>query len=332
MILIFSTAGDPSTLDVMRWIKHLSNARVVRINADETYSVDLTFSEDDFHIRVDEDAFCLAEVSSVWLRKGDFWFRNLFPPWPPVVAPGSSALGSHLSHKLQREDRTLRDHFHYVLQKRCAVLGSAKGSSPNKLIVLEHAREVGLRTPPFSVSTSRQHAQRLLESDCRYVSKAMSDGVYLFDTSETKTGYFTYTEALEPDSLVGVGERMAPSLLQRYIEKEFELRIFFLDRVFLAVAIFSQADDQTRVDYRRYNMEKPNRVIPFRLPQEIVHKLSLLNDRLDLNTGSIDMIVDKKSQFYFLEVNPVGQFAGHSKSCNLSIERLIAERLLAHEQ
>ena len=124
MVLIFSTAGDPSTLDVMRWIKHLSNAKVVRINADETYSVDLTFSEDDFHIRVDDDAFCLADVSSAWLRKGDFWFRGLFSP---VVAPWSSALSSHLSQRLQREDRNLREHFHYVLQNAVRVLGSAKG-------------------------------------------------------------------------------------------------------------------------------------------------------------------------------------------------------------
>jgi ATP-GRASP peptide maturase of grasp-with-spasm system len=329
MILIFSTSRDPSTLDVIRWISHLSNAKVVRINSDETYSVDLTFSEDDFRVRVDEDVFRLAEVSSVWLRKGDFWFRGLFPP---VVAPGSSVLTSHLSQKLQREDRSLRDHFHYVLQKRCAVLGSANGSSPNKLVVLERARELGLRTPPFSVSTSRQHAQDLLESDGTYVAKAMSDGLYLFDTSESKAGYFTYTEALEPHGLDGVAERMAPSFFQRYVEKKFELRIFFVDRTFRAVAIFSQADDQTRIDYRKYNMEKPNRVVPFRLPEEIEHKLSLLNEQLGLNTGSIDMIVDKEGQFYFLEVNPAGQFGALSESCNQSIERLIAERLLAYEQ
>jgi ATP-GRASP peptide maturase of grasp-with-spasm system len=329
MILIFSTSKDPSTLDVIKWIRHLSSAKVVRINSDETYSVDLTVSEDDFHVRVDEDAFRLADVSSVWLRKGDFWFRGLFAP---VVAPASSVLTSHLGQKLQREDRCLRDHFHYVLQKHCAVLGSANGSTPNKLVVLEHARELGLRTPPFSVSTARRHAQGLLESDCAYISKAMSDGLYLFDASESKAGYFTYTEALEPHSLEGVGERMAPSFFQRYVEKQFELRIFFLDRAFLTLAIFSQADDQTRVDYRKYNMENPNRVIPFRLPEEIEHKLSLLVDKLGLNTGSIDMIVDKEGQFYFLEVNPTGQFGGLSESCNLSIERRIAERLLAHEQ
>jgi ATP-GRASP peptide maturase of grasp-with-spasm system len=329
MILIFSRSGDPATIDVIRWIHHLSDARVVRINADVTYRVDLTFVDDDFHLRVDDDEFRLADVTSAWLRKGDFWFKDLFPP---VTAPVSSALTDHLTKKLQRENRNLREHFHYVLKKRCAVLGSASGSSPNKLIVLERARALGLSTPPFSVSTSRQHAEGLVESGHGYVSKAMSDGLYLFDTTESKAGYFTYTEMLGPQSLEGVGEHMAPSFFQRYIEKAFELRIFFLDDAFDAMAIFSQNDDQTRVDYRKYNLVKPNRVIPFRLPPDIQSKLSQLAAELGLNTGSFDMIVDTQGQYYLLEVNPVGQFGTHSESCNLSIERRIAERLLAHEQ
>jgi ATP-GRASP peptide maturase of grasp-with-spasm system len=329
MILIFSTSGDPATIDVIRWIHHLSDARVVRINADVTYRVDLTFTGDDFFVRVDNDEFRLADVSSAWLRKGGFWFEGLYPP---VTAPGSPVLTHHLSEKLKRENRVLREHFHYVLQKRCAVLGSANGSSPNKLVVLELARELGLRTPAFSVSTWRRHAQSLVESGHGHVSKAMSDGLYLFDTNESKKGYFTYTEMLGPQSLEGVDEHMAPTFFQRYIEKKFELRIFFLDDAFDAMAIFSQGNDRTKVDYRRYDMVKPNRVIPFRLPPDIENKLSLLANKLGLNTGSFDMIVDEQGQYYLLEVNPVGQFGNHSESCNLQIERRIAERLIAHEQ
>jgi glutathione synthase/RimK-type ligase-like ATP-grasp enzyme len=159
----------------------------------------------------------------------------------------------------------------------------------------------------------------------------MSDGLYLFDESESEMGYFTYTEMLEPQMLQGVGERMAPSFFQRYVEKDFELRIFFLDDDFDAMAIFSQNDEQTKVDYRKYNMANPNRVIPYRLPDAIKSKLSLLASKLGLNTGSFDMIVDKQGEYYFLEVNPVGQFGAHSEDCNLTIERRIAERLLAHE-
>lgn len=328
MILIFSTSRDPSTLDVMKWIDHLSDATVVRINSDQTYAVDLTFADDDFHVRVDDTEFRLSDVSSAWLRKGDFWFRGLFPQ---VSMPGSAALTQHVNDRLRREDRCLRDHFHYVLKKRCAVLGSATGSSPNKLVVLERARELGLATPAFSVSTSRAHAEALAREPDGYVTKAMSDGLYLFDTTESQAGYFTYTEALEPALLDGLDPRMAPSFFQRYVDKSLELRIFFVDRTFRAFAIFSQADDQTRVDYRRYNWEQPNRVVPYRLPADIEHKLGLLADRLELNTGSIDMIVDKQGRYYFLEVNPAGQFAAYSAGCNQAIERLIAERLVAHE-
>lgn len=328
MILIFSTSGDPSTIDVIRWIHHLSDARVVRVNSDVTYRVELTFEDDDYLVRVDDDEFRLAEVSSAWLRKGDFWFRGLFPA---VTTTASSTLERHLERKLQREDRTLREHFHYVLQRRCSVLGSASGSTPNKLVVLERARELGLHTAPFSISNLRRHAEGLLSSGPGHVSKAMSDGIFLFDVGESKAGYFTYTERLSAQSLEGVGERMAPSFFQRYVEKRFELRIFFLDDDFDAVAIFSQNDDQTKVDYRRYNAAKPNRVIPFRLPSEIQAKLGRLAGELGLNTGSFDMIVDQEGRYVLLEVNPVGQFGGHSSSCNLSIERRIAERLLTHE-
>jgi len=329
MILIFSTANDPSTLDVIRWIHHLGGAKVVRINADDTYRVDLTFADDDYQVRVDEECFRLADVSSAWLRKGDFWFRGLFPA---VEVPRSQILTDYLNKKLQQEDRRLREHFHHVLKQRCAVLGSANGSIPNKLVVLELARELGLRTPPFRITTSRHYTQALVESGASYVSKAMSDGLYLFDVQETKAGYFTYTEPLEPSSVERVGERIVPSFFQRYVEKAFELRVFFLGDTFRTVAIFSQNDEQTRIDYRKYNLARPNRMIPYQLSREVEAQLSRLADRLGLNTGSIDLIADKRGEIYFLEVNPVGQFGQLSDVCNLSIERLIAERLLAHEQ
>ncbi len=328
MILIFSTSGDPSTLDVMRWIEHMSDAKVVRVNADVTYRVALTYADDDFHVSVDDDEFRLADVSSAWLRKGDFWFRGLFSS---VTPSDRSALPDHLNQKLQHENRALREYFHHVLRQRCAVLGTAMGVCPNKMVVLDLARRVGLRTPPFDISSSRRHAEDLVASGTRYVTKALSDGLHLFDPLRSKAGYFTYTEALEPESLAGRGDRLAPSFFQRYVDKRLELRIFFLDHEFHAVAIFSQNDAQTAVDYRHYNTDNPNRVIPFRLPQDIEAKLARLMDAVGLDTGSIDMIVDPKGEYYFLEVNPVGQFGGNSEACNLGIERRIAKRLLAHE-
>jgi glutathione synthase/RimK-type ligase-like ATP-grasp enzyme len=49
--------------------------------------------------------------------------------------------------------------------------------------------------------------------------------------------------------------------------------------------------------------------------------------QLEMTTGSIDLIVDNDETYYFLEVNPVGQFGFISNWCNAIIEREIALEL-----
>ena len=48
---------------------------------------------------------------------------------------------------------------------------------------------------------------------------------------------------------------------------------------------------------------------------------------LKLESGSIDIIVDEQDDYYFLEVNPVGQFHFVSHICNYYIEKEIAQSL-----
>ncbi|WP_447951552.1 hypothetical protein [Chryseobacterium koreense] len=49
---------------------------------------------------------------------------------------------------------------------------------------------------------------------------------------------------------------------------------------------------------------------------------------LELATCSIDMIVNKDWEYYFLEINPVGQFGMISNPCNYFLEKKLAELLL----
>lgn len=96
---------------------------------------------------------------------------------------------------------------------------------------------------------------------------------------------------------------------------------------FYSMAIFSQNDNQTSVDFRNYNYNKPNRKVPFQLPMEIEKKLDILMKKLDFNSGSIDMIVTVENEYVFLEVNPLGQFSMTSFPCNYNVEKIIAEYL-----
>ncbi len=94
------------------------------------------------------------------------------------------------------------------------------------------------------------------------------------------------------------------------------------------MAIFSQNDDKTKVDYRNYNIEKPNRCAPYSLPQSVESKLFSLMKKIGLNMGSIDMIVTKNTEFVFLEVNPTGQFGWVSENCNYYLEQEIVNCLI----
>ena len=113
---------------------------------------------------------------------------------------------------------------------------------------------------------------------------------------------------------------------QEKIDKDFEIRSFYLDGKLWSTAIISQNDEQTKIDYRKYNSNIPNRNVSYKLPNEIEEKADKLMKLLDLNCGSIDFI-KSGDKFYFLEINPTGQFLGLSITCNYNLDKEIASYL-----
>ena len=117
------------------------------------------------------------------------------------------------------------------------------------------------------------------------------------------------------------------TFFQDKIDKEFEIRTFYLNGKCYSMAIFSQNDERTKTDFRKYNLEKPNRNVPYNLSSCIEEKIKLLMQALDLNCGSLDFLKGKDGKFYFLEVNTIGQFLGLSHTCNYSLDKKIADYL-----
>jgi glutathione synthase/RimK-type ligase-like ATP-grasp enzyme len=123
-------------------------------------------------------------------------------------------------------------------------------------------------------------------------------------------------------------ETFFPSMVQKQVDKIYELRVFYLEGKFYAMAIFSQESAATGVDNRKnFEAEFPPRRVPYLLPQKVKGQLKQLMKKLKLNTGSIDILVTPNNEYVFLEVNPVGQFGMVSQPCNYYLEKRIAERL-----
>lgn len=314
----------------MRWLNHLGRTDVLRVNhndPDDPDPVRLDCHNETIVFRIGERLVPLSEIEMVWYRKGKNWLCDHFFA---VDVEDHKRLTHSLSVRLKTEELKLAEYLHYVIRSTIPALGAPAKSDLNKLIVLAIAREVGLKTPDSYITNSREGLEIVVSGKEPLITKAMSDGLYLFDYEEKQTGYFTYTEDYTPDQVKGEEELFSPSLLQPRIDKKYELRIFYLEGVCYASAIFSQSDDQTKTDFRKYNEEKPNRNVPFQLPEEMVEKIRLLFERLELNTGSVDVIVDTHNEYYFLEINPVGQFGMVSETCNYYIEQEIATYLMQH--
>ena len=325
MILIFSTTHDYTTFEVIKWLNHLGEFDIFRINSDEKNNISFSVSENDFTLTVNGTVIELNKIRVVWYRKGVNWLSGQFKE---VFINEHPQLTSYLNRKAEKENQKLCDYIHYLIEERVPVLGSAFKSDLNKLITLNVAKSLGLNIPDFYILNEKQSIKNLISNGGQYITKAMSDGVYLFESQEKRKGYFTYTESLTNESIDSYPEKISPSFIQRKIEKKYEIRVFNLDGRFFSWAIFSQSDEQTSTDYRKYNYQKPNRVVPYLLPKQITKKLLALFKKIGLNTGSADLMVDLNDNYYFLEINPVGQFNMLSKLANYQLELEVAKWLI----
>lgn len=329
MILIFAVSRDQAANAVIPWIERLGRS-YIRINDDEpgSPSVRVHMDNDDLLFETGGRSYATADIEAIWFRKGSFWFPERAEA--PLFA-GQNELTRLVARKLKEEARIAGEYFHHLLRhKGMRVLGNPVLNDPNKLIVLHEARRLGLKVPDFEV-VNRLGARHLANPSA-YVTKALSDGVYLWDIDEAHRGYFTYTEDVgEVLASTGRDPQVPLSLIQQKIAKSLEIRSFYLDGRFASYAIYSQKDPQTAVDHRKYNAVNPNRTAPIDLPEEVKAKLRALFDRLELNTGSVDMIVDQDGELVFLEINPVGMYGGQTSVCNFNIDEAIA-RWLCGEQ
>lgn len=308
MILILSESSDLSTNNVIEWLEFFKK-RWFRINSYD--EVKLKYLGKDIILEVNKISIKLSKIEGFWYRRGFIYLKGL----------------NHTNIKefddLQKDEISSILEFIFYKLKKIKHINSYKNAIVNKLVINDIARDNNIITPNDYLFSDKKNLKKILkQTDVEYISKVISGQcIQQFDDLIL----FNYTSIIKLNKLNK--EDFFPSLVQNLILKKYELRIFYLDGNFYSMAIFSQKDNQTNVDFRNYNNEKPNRTVPYKLPVIIEEKLNSLMKKLDLNCGSIDMIVTPENEYVFLEVNPVGQFGMVSYPCNYNLEKLIANYL-----
>jgi ATP-GRASP peptide maturase of grasp-with-spasm system len=327
MILILSENSDSSTEQVMDWIERLGH-RCIRVNGEDvdgggpfTLWMDETGGWFDSLTNTPKN-----EVKAVWYRRWGHARRyhgvSLLNDRGAGMQPYKVSLSA--SFHLARELSTLSEGV-FSAYEAAYWLGDPSNDTPNKLLVIREAVRAGLDVPVTLVSSDREAVHAFAAEYGRIIMKPLGD-VAMFQFG--RDFYLTYTTECTPELLDRGPPRFFPTLFQERLEKEYELRVFYLAGDLYAMAIFSQGDAQTEGDFRRYNRRKPNRNVPYALPGEVAERLRALMRALKLNTGSLDLVRTTDGRYVFLEVNPIGQFGMVSDPCNYHLERRIAQHLI----
>lgn len=322
MILILSTNQDVTTDFIIDWLSYYGST-FVRINDHdlfETNTIAVSFNNrKKIFTVIDKKSGkdISQDINVVWFRKFGFFDELKINNKKEYIS---------FSHILKDEYYTVIRVFLNLLDSLSVKwLCDYKNIYFTKIAMLLEAKKAGLNIPHTIISTNKKDISALIKLKKYVITKSIKDGTVVY----YENGMFSmHTRIISDDDIEKISDCFFPSLIQECLDKEYELRIFYLMGKCYTMAIFSQLDEQTKIDFRNYNWAKPNRNVPYKLPRVIERKIKLLMNAVGLNTGSIDMVKTKKGDYVFLEINPVGQFGMVSHPCNYFLEEKVAQSLI----
>ena len=232
-------------------------------------------------------------------------------------------------HKLN-EIYVLKNLIYNIISKE-KNLALIQNSELNRVYSLIVADRFNLIIPQFLVTNFKDELLNFFDEYKKIINKPLGNDIYHVENNKL---YSTKIKILSKMDIQKLPAKFFPSLFLQYVDKKYEVRSFFLLGKFYSMAIMSQSNSKTKIDFRNYDRNFPNRYAPYELPNDIRIKLKRVINHFKLKTCSIDLLINKKGEYVFLEINPVGQFTFLNNPCNYYLEKKIAivvKNMLNHE-
>lgn len=315
MIVIFSNPREWSVNDVFDWVHYHFQEKCEVVS-------DVSSLKSCFQFLEVSNANVAVQFKSG--RVDGVWFRGyLYYDLPESF---SKPVKKHIKEEM---DAFLSSFYNTVNHTGARVLGTNRQDlfylNVNKIKSLIVAAGAGLRIPCSNIAFDSSTIPDLVsDAQQSFITQPVSNPVFLFAGD---SGYSMDTSVNDEKKR----DPASPSLIQHYLRKKFDLRIFYLQGKCYSAAVFSQSNDKAQVDFRNYGDEKPKRVVPYKLPRPVTVAIRKFMKNMGLNTGSIDMTYGDDGVYYFLEVNPVGSYSMISLSCNFFLDEKIAAFLTSNE-
>ncbi len=301
MILILSEEEDISTDKVCEWLNKY-NCEYLRVNTNINILYEINISsyyKSNIILFINNKKYDLNNFTCIWCRRGNLGFS--------ITNNKLAELNNHQFSQI----KTLEEYIYYKF-KQIKSINNPSCYNINKLLVLDVAKQIGFKIPNTLICRYKDQILNFLHrNNNNIITKNIQDTIFINSPEygvSSNIPFKVKTKQLSSDLY-------NYSLFQENISYKYELRLFvFLDLYYGGI--------------KRNNTS--NILEPFKISNRLKQLVLKLMNRLNLNSGSLDILIDKNNNYILLEINPVGQFDFLSVLCNYNFENEIAIKLIEY--
>jgi hypothetical protein len=314
MILVFSYNGDIGTTYVLKWLDYFSVPyNRINLEDEDLNNLSLFFSTDgtNLYLKLKNGVVIdFNNVSYCLYRGGEYNLK-----------PANTTEDRVLDRYIIREQKSVGNFFYDFISTKC--LGNLDVSirPQSKLFHIYCAQKAGLNIPHTLVSSSVFAPFDFKNLGNQIITKSIDETI--FDFSDENILYDLKTNRIDISDLEG--QCFSLSLFQQSINVDCEIRSFYLDGLFYSIGMKRNALNQNTVDIR--DCFGQLECFKLELPDYIKERLRRFMTLIKLNIGSFDIIKSTDDNYYFLEVNPTGQYDWVSYFGEFDIAQEIAKYL-----
>lgn len=251
------------------------------------------------------------EVKSVWYRRPNQYNLAIKDPEQRKFA--------------ERELRAVLEGMWQILDNAYWISSPASlMRARDKILQLKLARKIGFSIPKTIITNKSADVIGFYEQHKKIVFKTIGSGFLDYGSKSFNVPTTLITSRhLQNIELV----TKLPSLFQVCVPKLYDVRVTIVEKSVFAVKIYSQKYPETSIDWRHPLFVNKLNHEPFCLPFDIHQKCITMMESLGLAYGALDFVVSDTGEYFFLEINPNGQWYWIEDLTKIAISDTIAKEL-----
>ena len=292
--------------------RHMPNAEFVFLDPMKfPHLLKLSYTYDEGEIKVKLNKTLISDSDVVWYRKPRFIESNNLP-----VDPNYQNFSW----------RNYRDGITWIYDLIPNAFWISRPASirvaSNKLYQMQLGSEIGFNLPKTLVTNNAAEVKVFRTEVGDMVFKAIYP-VLRTDTDGIEYMFTNLIKSSDPFDLSGIS--VSPSIFQEVIYGQ-DIRVTVIGKKVFATKILKKGTIKGEIDWRLGTADE--RKLGYRvvtLPEEVEDKCLQIVSRLNLVFGAIDLIEDFGGNYWFLEINPNGQWGFIEQATKEPLSKAMAD-------